>query len=375
MNAIGLLLAVKVNSDQREQWDKYSVDNIDWAFEGVAYQHTGAYGGQSDINMLFPPVEETPATPPGPDMSNGSGTPDIDTVDTILPSPGVDISSGSDPSPGVNVGSGSGPSPGVGALPLGMEPVDFSAGIASSIFTVGQYGPVKDTSPGPWWPQWQNAPARVLFGIQNYNFAILQKPIAIAAEEKAASLGITVNFNQSDIDDPSTAAISDNLKLWGYQGIADDDPIGYLFHPVFDSFDSSSETVGLLVLYVHWRRLFVDILPANAKGIVAVIETSCEATFSYRIDGIDVARNCTTEATAAAGPCRSACIPLVASVGRINPASARSGGRKLPSSEIMIIGRANPTTPFTTPANSATAPQAKISDMLGSSPKLSMIPA
>ena len=101
-------------------------------------------------------------------------------------------------------------------------------------------------------------------------------------------MGITVNFNQSDIDDPSTAAISDNLKLWGYQGIADDDPIGYLFHPVFDSFDSSSETVGLLVLYVHWRRLFVDILPANAKGIVAVIETSCEATFSYRIDGIDV---------------------------------------------------------------------------------------
>lgn len=92
VNAIGLLLAVKVNSDQREQWDKYSVDNIDWAFEGVAYQHTGAYGGQSDINMLFPPVEETPATPPGPDMSNGSGTPDIDTVDTILPSPGVDIS-------------------------------------------------------------------------------------------------------------------------------------------------------------------------------------------------------------------------------------------------------------------------------------------
>lgn len=59
----------------------------------------------------------------------------------------------------------------------------------------------------------------------------------------------------------------------------------------------------------------------------------------------------TTEAQAAPTPCRNACARLVISVGTISSASASSAGRNEPKDESMIIGIANPTAPFTKPAN------------------------
>ena len=38
-------------------------------------------------------------------------------------------------------------------------------------------------------------------------------------------------------------------------------------------------------MFLHWRRLFDDILPPDAKGIIAVFENSCGQAFTYRIDG------------------------------------------------------------------------------------------
>lgn len=290
VNAIGLLFLVKVASQYRQEWDKYSVDNIAWAFEGVQYQRTGVYGGQSDVHPLVPP----PASGP----PSGSGPP-----------PGVDTSSsstGSGPPPGMtytsstSTGSDLGPPPGVsgppdaapgslGGPPPNVERVDFSSGIADSIFTFGPFGPVKDTSPGPWWTQWQNAPAKVNYGIQNFNSASVGAlPFQIAGEKQAASMGLSTNVKPPEGQpSPSDAAINDILKLWGYDGIAGTDPIGFLYHPVFDSLDKSN-TAGVLILYLHWHRLFVNVLPSSARGIVAVVQSSCNETFSYRIDGLEV---------------------------------------------------------------------------------------
>jgi hypothetical protein len=67
------------------------------------------------------------------------------------------------------------------------------------------------------------------------------------------------------------------------------DPIGYLFYPIFEEVDNpKSKVVGNLVMFLHWRRLFSDISPSSAKGIVAVFENSCEQSFTYKIDGKDV---------------------------------------------------------------------------------------
>jgi len=53
---------------------------------------------------------------------------------------------------------------------------------------------------------------------------------------------------------------------------------------------------------------------------------------------------------AATTPCRNDCHKLVTNVGTIKAASAISGGKTIDSPDIITIGMANPTEPFTTPA-------------------------
>jgi len=66
-------------------------------------------------------------------------------------------------------------------------------------------------------------------------------------------------------------------------------------------------------------------------------------------------RNVTTDCHAASTPPRSACHRFASTVGTINAASASSGGMNDAIPEIMIIGMAKPTAPFTKPPNSVTA--------------------
>ena len=80
------------------------------------------------------------------------------------------------------------------------------------------------------------------------------------------------------------------------------------------------------------------------------IRTICAEMISVRNPIIRNILNRLTDAQAGATPCRSACHPLVASVGRMSPASANSGETREPMPEIMIIGMAKPTMPLTTPA-------------------------
>ncbi len=83
--------------------------------------------------------------------------------------------------------------------------------------------------------------------------------------------------------------------------------------------------------------------------------TSCADTAITAPPAIRNTRKRATEASAARTPWRSACQRLLSSVGRISPASARSGGRIVLSPAMSTMGMANPTSPLITPATSATA--------------------
>lgn len=133
-------------------------------------------------------------------------------------------------------------------------------------------------------------PAVPYFGIQNLDFSAqgAAAAINIAVENKAATMGGTINFDPSEIPNPGEMVISSTLNLWGFEGVAGNDPIAFVNHPVFETLDKKSKTVGFMTMYIHWRRFFVDILPANAEGVLAVVENTCNETFSFRIDGMEV---------------------------------------------------------------------------------------
>ena len=80
--------------------------------------------------------------------------------------------------------------------------------------------------------------------------------------------------------------VDDLLGVWGREG--ETDPLGYFFYPIHEEFEFTSDVVAVIVMYVHWRQLFVDILPQDAVGIIVILENTCEQTLSYEINGKDV---------------------------------------------------------------------------------------
>lgn len=147
-------------------------------------------------------------------------------------------------------------------------------------------------------PLWQNAPATPLVtenmdGLNN--FFNREAYMAVLNEQKAVTGG---SFNiemetpgsegNQDLDemDFGNLLVEYLLGAWGREG--EMDPLGYFFYPIHEELDYSSNVVAIIVMYVHWRRLFVDILPQDAVGIVAILENTCAQQLTYEINGRDV---------------------------------------------------------------------------------------
>jgi class 3 adenylate cyclase len=60
-----------------------------------------------------------------------------------------------------------------------------------------------------------------------------------------------------------------------------------LLYPVFDNFSTSRKLVGILLSDSYWRLHFDQILPPNAKGVIAVLENNANQSFTYQLDGPD----------------------------------------------------------------------------------------
>jgi len=71
-------------------------------------------------------------------------------------------------------------------------------------------------------------------------------------------------------------------KAWTkYNG----DPWTLVYFPLRQNFNENSENVGALWAIVYWAQYFEGQLPDTARGLVVVLENSCNSTFTYRIDG------------------------------------------------------------------------------------------
>lgn len=82
----------------------------------------------------------------------------------------------------------------------------------------------------------------------------------------------------------STLLSIDANETVRYQG----DPMSSIYFPVFDSFTSSRTPVAVIIDVILWASYFKDILPPNVKGVVAVLENSCDGAFTYVLDGDSV---------------------------------------------------------------------------------------
>ena len=90
-------------------------------------------------------------------------------------------------------------------------------------------------------------------------------------------------------NDPGAAgmmeAVTALIRTWGIEGTGiGKDPVGAFTFPIVDSYHNDS-VVGVIHMFLHWRSLFLGLLPEGANGINAVFSSTCSDTFTYTING------------------------------------------------------------------------------------------
>jgi len=93
------------------------------------------------------------------------------------------------------------------------------------------------------------------------------------------------------VDDPneSTAEMAWLLHLANgepteYQG----DIYTPVYFPLYHNFSANRTSAGVMRIVIHWARYFQKILPTSKRGIILVLDNSCDEAFTYKIDGPNV---------------------------------------------------------------------------------------
>lgn len=61
-------------------------------------------------------------------------------------------------------------------------------------------------------------------------------------------------------------------------------PHSFLYYPVFDSFEGTSEVVGFIEAALDWGDLLDGFLPEGDTGLYYVLSSSCGDTYTYQLD-------------------------------------------------------------------------------------------
>lgn len=121
-----------------------------------------------------------------------------------------------------------------------------------------------------------------------YQLPLIRNAMKIVLDTHKVVISETYNMGEEDKVD-LTAFVGDSDTAF--------EPAMELYTPVIDDTSgdvslvnkTSNEVVSILALSIHWRSLIEDILPEGNDGMVVVFQSACNQTFTYEIDGPQVA--------------------------------------------------------------------------------------
>ena len=129
------------------------------------------------------------------------------------------------------------------------------------------------TQKGPYLPLWQISPFQPGRTDSDINFDLNTDSnfdgnvIEIISERQAALGRYTTNgYGKDDTMNPATG----------------------FYYPVLKDTPHNSTVGGTLVTLIYWMRFFSNVLPPSASGLIGVLGNSCNQTFTFRIDGVNV---------------------------------------------------------------------------------------
>jgi hypothetical protein len=79
--------------------------------------------------------------------------------------------------------------------------------------------------------------------------------------------------------------LTENIQTLDQNRERDSHPRSYGLQPVYDGFEADSNIVGFLFAIIPWNSYFVNLLSADAKGLLVEIQDTCDSKFTYKVTG------------------------------------------------------------------------------------------
>jgi hypothetical protein len=157
-------------------------------------------------------------------------------------------------------------------------PVDFSQGIASTIYRMTEGTRVVEDNVSSYYPIWQHSP--VNSKLVNFN---LLSHWEFGEEAQVATISQSVVIGQVS-EATSYNGQDDAFQVSGVRS-GSDDPISNIYFPVFSGYDQPHELVAILVATIEWTRYLKSrtLISQSANGIRCVLANGCGQAYTYEV--------------------------------------------------------------------------------------------
>jgi class 3 adenylate cyclase len=146
-------------------------------------------------------------------------------------------------------------------------------------------GQIQANNTGPYLPFWQTSPVLPIPILPSIN--MFTSPQLALASSKVLETNMASLSNAIEPGGLTDFFLARGQYRNNKQQFIGDALTG-LFYPVFDNFSTSRKLAGIILSDIYWRLHFEQVLPPNAKGIIAVLENNVNQSFTYQLDGPDV---------------------------------------------------------------------------------------
>jgi hypothetical protein len=175
---------------------------------------------------------------------------------------------------------------------------DPNVTLTDFIYTTTDTGIIAAASPpGPFAPVWQCSPPPFSLDFINYNFLDDAYFQAMMQSLTLVHDGLISAVPQNDIgrlanifitpEDHEASHLTRVNSVYGNNTF--DHPHSSHLQPVYENLnDHDSKLVGVLLSLIAWDTFMSNLLPEGVTGIVAVLQNTCNQSFTYLLDGVQV---------------------------------------------------------------------------------------
>jgi hypothetical protein len=181
-----------------------------------------------------------------------------------------------------------------------LKPLNYNpnATLVDVIYTETETGNSAVPGPGPFTPIWQCSPPPFSLSFINYNLlndvyfqAMLPSIMFVQDGLISAVLPRVVRLAGIFIT-PEDHEASHLTHIKSVNGNSTfNHPHSVHLQPVYKNLkDHNSRVVGVLLSLIAWDTFMSNLLPDGVTGIVAVLQNTCNQSFTYFLDGIQVSQ-------------------------------------------------------------------------------------